>query len=108
MSIDSGWTDYLFKRAPSGILCQFARVETSDNGGYMTKPWVGVQDDFRPEYNVAGLYWRLTGIGREQLERCPHLRTVYCPWRLPSHCREWRSIQDWLDRTNGAIGLFDR
>lgn len=53
------WTEYDFQRPPD-VLCKFWNSNTYRT--FIAKP-----SDFSPEFNVAGLYWKLTGIGREQL-----------------------------------------
>lgn len=58
-SASTGWTPHLIRTAPSGLLCSFWNEYNRDL-------WVGYADDLRPEYNVAYLWWKLTGIGREQ------------------------------------------
>lgn len=55
-----GWTSW-DRQYPPGVLCQFWR-EGWD------KPIVCKRSEFAPETNIVGLYWRLTGIGREQFE----------------------------------------
>lgn len=60
-----GWYAYINHPVPKGILCQFERragMSGEDQGR-----WVGYAD-FHPQFNVANLYWRLTGIGKMQME----------------------------------------
>lgn len=57
------WTEYTFQPAPRTLLCQFRREGQP--------VYVGYAKDFPPEFNVAGLEWKLTGIAREQLDRMP-------------------------------------
>ncbi len=57
----SDWTDSLFRRAPRGILCAFMREGWE-------KPTICKYGDWAPETNLSGLYWKLTGIGREELD----------------------------------------
>ncbi len=57
------WTSYELHSAPRGLLCQFRRQD-----GFA---FTGYAKDFFPEFNVAGLEWKLTGIAKEQLERMP-------------------------------------
>ena len=67
------WTDYMFQPAPRSLLCQFRRKEWAEIH-------VGYAKDFRPEFNVAGLEWKLTGIAREQLDQMPAtVRTQVMP-----------------------------
>lgn len=66
----NGWYEYLNKSAPKNILCQFeirTRTPQSPDHPQIVQSWVGYAN-FTPEFNVAHLYWRLTGIGRMQLE----------------------------------------
>jgi hypothetical protein len=60
------WTDYNFQPAPSNLLCQFQRI---DERGCLR--FVGFAKDMLPEFNIARLQWKLTGIAREQLDRMP-------------------------------------
>lgn len=57
------WTDYTATPAPRTLLCQFRRRDGFAHTGYAK--------DFLPEFNVAGLEWRLTGIARTELEGMP-------------------------------------
>ena len=59
-----GWYAYIYGAPPKDALCQFKQ----DVEGYIGGPWVGYSSDFSPEFNVAYLKWRLTGIARMQLE----------------------------------------
>jgi hypothetical protein len=52
----------MYLPAPHGILCEFMR-ETWD------KSLICKSSELPPEMNINGLYWRLTGIGRQELER---------------------------------------
>jgi hypothetical protein len=65
-----------------GVLCEFAREEW--DGTLVAK-----RSEFHPESNAVGLYWRLTGIGREQMEA-------------------WDSRQDsrWYLESIGLVGLL--
>ena len=58
---ENGWYDFTYSYPPKNVLLQFERR----SGDLDT--WIGY-NDFHPEFNVAGLYWRHTGIGREQME----------------------------------------
>lgn len=60
--VPEGWTSYELRRPPD-VLCQFAR-----DGGM---PFICKPSEFYPEFNISGLYWRLTGIGREYLDSLP-------------------------------------
>lgn len=57
------WTSYSLCPAPWGILCQFRR--RNKPLGLFT--FVARREDFLPEFNINGLEWKLTGIGKEQL-----------------------------------------
>jgi hypothetical protein len=57
------WTPSEIQPAPKELLCQFRRRDGFSHTGYAR--------DFMPEFNVAGLEWKLTGIGREELDRMP-------------------------------------
>lgn len=57
------WASYELQPAPRDLLCQFRRQD-----GFA---FTGYAKDFFPEFNVAGLEWKLTGIAKEQLERMP-------------------------------------
>ena len=57
--LDNDWHDYIYSSPPRDVLCKFSR----DTGS----TWMGYARDFHPEFNVAGLCWRLTGIGKHQL-----------------------------------------
>ena len=68
MSVNE-WTRYQYQRPPEGILCVFARrVWTSQSPDFpqIQQEWIGV-DDFHPMFNIADLYWKVTGIGAERL-----------------------------------------
>ncbi len=57
-----GWHDYSVNPPPPYALCQFKQGREENEG----EPWVGYQKDFRPEFNVAYLKWRYTGIAKEE------------------------------------------
>lgn len=61
---DEGWYDYCTYPAPPNALCQF-KIEL-DNGQEVSEKWIGYSRDFRPEFNVAYLKWRYTGIARQE------------------------------------------
>ena len=81
-----GWTPYEFRRPPSGVLCEFARlVDTNQSPGHPQEQGkrVGFVGDIDPQMNSVGLYWRLTGIGREYLDRLtPEARAQIEPMGL--------------------------
>jgi len=67
----SEWTSYQYQPPPRGILCVFEqRYWTSliPDFPQSRESWVGTRDEFQPELNIANLYWKLAGIGREQLD----------------------------------------
>lgn len=55
---EDGWFNYIGCRCPRLSLCQFKQHKDGI-------PWVGYAYEFRPEFNVAYLKWRLTGIAKE-------------------------------------------
>lgn len=57
------WTEYTIQPAPPNLLCQFRRKDGFAHTGYAK--------DFLPEFDIAGLQWKLTGIAREQWDRMP-------------------------------------
>ena len=54
-----GWYDYNYHQPAHDALCQFKQYDDGE-------PWIGYAD-FSPEFNVAYLKWRLTGIAKEGL-----------------------------------------
>ena len=64
---ENGWYDFTYSYPPKNVLLQFERRWPIDSKFADVERWVGY-NDFYPEFNVAGLYWRYTGIGREQME----------------------------------------
>jgi hypothetical protein len=54
------WTHWERKEPPAGVLIQVSRDEWE-------RPWLGIREDVPGEINAVGLFWKLTGIGREQL-----------------------------------------
>lgn len=58
---NSGWTHWCDRRPPRGVLIQVTRDE-------WPKPILAMRESVHPHTNAWGLFWRLTGIGREQLE----------------------------------------
>lgn len=61
-SDSEGWYDYCVCPAPPDALCQFKQGIEEDEG----HSWIGYSRDFHPEFNVAYLKWRYTGIAREE------------------------------------------
>lgn len=57
-----GWYDYCGCPAPPNALCQFKQGWEEDEGD----PWIGYSRNFAPEFNVAYLKWRYTGIAKEE------------------------------------------
>ena len=55
-----GWVDYINCSPKKDVLCQFKQHEDGI-------PWVGYSSEFHPEFNVAYLKWRLTGIAKGPL-----------------------------------------
>jgi hypothetical protein len=71
--MSDGWTNYAYQRPPRGILCVFERrqrTEQSPEYPQVTQRFVDV-DDFDPQFNIAYLHWKMTGIGREQWDAMP-------------------------------------
>jgi hypothetical protein len=56
-----GWYEYIGNAPTKEALCQFKQGHEENEG----EPWVGYAD-FHPEFNVAYLKWRYTGISKEQ------------------------------------------
>lgn len=81
------WTHSLVRRAPLGILCAFMR-ESWD------KPVICKSSDWRPEVDLNGLYWKLTGIGKEELDAMnPEQRSkIEHPDALPTY---WGMASDY-------------
>jgi hypothetical protein len=62
---EEGWYEYIAKPAPKGILLQF-EVRRMHQSPII---WIGYANDLSPQFNIANLYWRYTGIGRHQKEK---------------------------------------
>ena len=58
-----GWYEYTYSWPPDRVLLQFKRVWTKEPPDI----WIGYAN-FDPEFNIANLCWRYTGIGRHQME----------------------------------------
>ncbi len=58
------WTEYSLRGAPAALLCVFWR-------GGLDRPRVGYAKDFPADLNAAGLWWKLTGIARMELDAMP-------------------------------------
>ena len=68
---DWEWFPYTEFSPPDGVLCKFAiLVETDQGPGHPQKrsEWIGTKNELHPASNVANVYWRLTGIGKMQME----------------------------------------
>lgn len=59
--IADGWTQWMYEHPPFGKLIQIHRPEWIDSP-------LCYREEMHPEANVYGLYWRLTGIGKESAE----------------------------------------
>ena len=57
----AGWHNWMLYQPPEGCLLQFIREEWSE-------PILRTPEQIHPLANVNGLFWRMTGIGRHQLE----------------------------------------
>lgn len=61
MEIDhEEWSEYSLRPAPATLLCVFWR-------GGLDRPRVGYAKDFPADLNAVGLWWKLTGIAKEEL-----------------------------------------
>lgn len=58
------WDTYNWGIPPDGVLIEIYRPEWNH-------PRVCYRHELHPQMNAVGLYWRLTGIGKEQLDRTP-------------------------------------
>lgn len=58
---DGEWWLWQHKYPPVGVLIQVSRLDGQ-------QPIVTYPEDIHPELNVHELFWRLTGIGKMQLE----------------------------------------
>ena len=54
----NGWYPYGYDGPPKDKLLQFYQPTTG-------QVWVGYRAELHPEFNIANLKWRLTGIGKE-------------------------------------------
>jgi hypothetical protein len=77
------WTQYALQPPSRDLLCQFRRHADQGPAGW----FVAYARDFRPEFNISGLEWRLTGIAREELDRMP--KTTYFTAMLPGQSSGW-------------------
>ena len=70
--MDSSWMPYVHRQPPTGVLVEFRQMVSNIS----PQPhWIGYREELGPEMNVACLHWRLTGIGREELDgMCPEQR----------------------------------
>ncbi len=64
---EDGWHTYIGDRPPEDTLCVFERhTETYQTPSFpQITRWVGYRNEFHPEFNIANLKWRLTGIAKE-------------------------------------------
>jgi hypothetical protein len=69
LSGENEWCMWMYEAPPFGALIQICREEWEE-------PSLAKREDCRPELNIYGLYWRLTGIGRMYLASHP-VRTAY-------------------------------
>lgn len=73
--------------SPPPVLCQFWR-------GDGRPPFVAFPYDLAPEFNIDGLFWRLTGVGRAQLEAMPEReRERVTPKPVCEEGRRWTQGQ---------------
>jgi hypothetical protein len=59
---EGGWLNYIDKRPRQDLVLQFRRARSAE------KPFTAVPRELPHEFNAANLYWRLTGIAKEQIE----------------------------------------
>jgi hypothetical protein len=59
--IDNGWHLWTYNPPPYGVLIRWGRL-------YGDEPTVGYREEVNPFFNVNGLYWQLTGIGKIELQ----------------------------------------
>ncbi len=59
---DGGWLNYIDSMPRQDLVLQFKR-----GGPYDEKPFTAVPCELPWEFNAANLYWRLTGIAKEQI-----------------------------------------
>lgn len=75
------WCSLFDLEPPAGVLCRF---EQRYNSGLITR-WTGTLEEFRPDFNLEGIRWKLTGIGWHQLEsrriRGENIVTMFIPPR---------------------------
>lgn len=57
--LEDGWHSWMYTTPPDKKMIMWTR------DGW-DSPSVGYRKDVHPEANVNGLYWKLTGIGREE------------------------------------------
>ena len=62
VEMSNDWRLWDYFPPPYGILLQFWRKEWKDS------THVSFREDLSPEMHIGDLYWRLTGIGKHQLE----------------------------------------
>ena len=78
----SDWNNYEYQRPPN-VLCQFWR-EGWDH------PVIANPSELRPEMNIVGLKWRLTGIGRVYLDSVsPQVRAQIEPESNFARLQPW-------------------
>jgi len=61
---EEGWANYVLVRPRQDLVLQFMRKNSS-----LTTRFVAMPREFPGEVNPAGLYWRLTGIAKMQIEQ---------------------------------------
>ncbi len=68
---EDGWTSFSECGPPQGVLLQF-RYNHGD--GQYTSMSPGYAEKLSPYFDRAGMQWRITGIGKEQLAAYGHLK----------------------------------
>jgi hypothetical protein len=62
LQLQNGWHRWIYSYPPD-VLIEMRRPEWNEH-------YIGYKTDLQPEMDIGGLYWRMTGIGREQMARC--------------------------------------
>lgn len=63
------WHKIAHAQPPRGVLVQFKQEYKI---GLYTR-WIGTIDEIRPGFDLTGVSWKLTGIGRQQIDERAHL-----------------------------------
>jgi hypothetical protein len=79
---EGGWLNYVDKTPRQDLVLQFKRAWTAE------RLFTAVPRELPENFNVANLYWRLTGIAKEQIEAA----------------RRHRLAMDLFDVNRGTVG----